>query len=450
MNAILLLLILTVVALATLGVLLFKPKLGLYLFLVFAPFSYYYAYLAVDPFAAGSLLQKSTRDLFILALYLIWLFYFLVKKEMRLPVFRASLVAVLFVGLALLQTLRSIELPGYNAFIGLRNAIEFIPLILLVPIFFKKDKFGLENIFKISIVCAILVALLGLYELYLSVVAFKTVNFLLAFDSFRIRSTLFNPNNLGYFQATMLLLLLGMYFRKEYFINKSWSQAACLLLFVSMLTSFSRGAMLGFLIGFAFLLIAANKVRTLMVIGLVSALLVVAVNVCFPLALYRYYSIFEQGTQSHSLQGRMNSANSAAEQIANDPMILLTGMGFDKVGSIVDVSANSGDKESGKWLGQAAVSTDNYYVLLVMAGGLGALLIFLAIIYVLIREAWQVARSAADPFLKGLAGASGAIFVAYFIFGFTVDLWGTFPSNFYFWLLAGLLLAAKRLDRVAA
>jgi O-antigen ligase len=243
-------------------------------------------------------------------------------------------------------------------------------------------------------------------------------------------------------------LLLGAYFQKEYLINKILSQGAIIILVASLLTSFSRGALFGFLSGLAYLLIVAKKTRVLMNIGAISVILLIAVNTFFPLALYRYFNLFEQGTEAHSVKGRMNAISNAAEQISNDPIILLTGIGFDKVGSIIDINAESSANDSNKWAGQAG-SPDNYYVLLILAGGISALVVFLAILYVLIKEALKVARATADPFIKGLAASSGAIFLAYFIFGFTVDLWGNFPSNFYFWLLAGMLLCAKRLARKA-
>ncbi len=449
MNELILLAALTAVVLTVVGALLFKPKLGLYLFLAFAPFSYYYAYLAANPYAAGSLLQKSTRDIFILALYFIWLFYFLVKKKGRLPIFKASLVAVLFICLALLQTIRAFDLPGYNAFIGLRNAVEFIPLIIIIPSFFKNSEDGLKNIINISILCGLIVALLGFYELYTKLIGFDPIQFLKAFNSFRIRSTLFNPNNLGCFQSTMLLLLLGSYFQKQYLFNKILSQGAILVLFVSMLTSFSRGALFGFLVGLAYMLIIAKKTRVLLMIGVISVMLFFIVNSFSPLALYRYYSLIEQGTGSDSVKGRMYSINAAAEQIANDPMILLAGIGFDKVGSIIDINAENNTTDSRKWLGQAG-SPDNYYVLLILAGGISALVVFLSILYILIREALKIARLSGNPFSQGLAAGIGAVFINYALIGLTGDLWGTFPPNFYFWLLAGMLLTAKRLARETA
>ncbi|NQU17134.1 MAG: O-antigen ligase family protein [Candidatus Saganbacteria bacterium] len=424
-----------VVGIFVILLLLIHPRFGVYSFLLFAPFSYYYAFYAIDPDTTGTLLQKSTKDIFILVVYLFWIFYVLIRKQTKFSAFQSTFLILIFVFIAIMQMVRGIPSSAYASVIGLRNMIEFVPLVFLVPSLFLDIK-SIKRIVSLSFLCCLIVSLLGIYEVY-----FKTKSFFALID-FRIHSTLYNPNNLAIYLAIFLLMLLGLYFKKTYFVNKKLSQFLLLLIFACIVLTFSRGAVVGLFMGMIYLFVVNKKKKLILVSILVFVLSMLLVSNYVGKGIDRYRK-YARGETDASVTVRLENVNLGLQMLADKPHWLFFGAGFEKVTGVAAQDKDSANSSKTKWVGKSDIPADNHYLALLMGGGIFSLLIFWAILIFLIKETKKLLFIAVDPFLVGVLQSICAIFILFMITGFFGSTWSSFPANFYFWFFVGILISIK-------
>jgi len=421
-----------------------RPKYMLYAFTIFAPFSYYYAYLAPNSYEAGTFLQKSSRDIFIALTYLIWLLYIFVRKETKFKVLYASVAAIAFLAIISIQLLFALSGGNFPLLIGLRNTIEFIPLIFIVPSFLAAS--DLKKIINIMLSLSLIVALLGLIQLSLFYIGFsfwfnETSSGGLAV--LRVYSTLFNPNNLGIYLVTSLLLFLGLYINRVYLVNKAFSRLSMVLLAVCLFFTFSRGALLALLFGVTFLLFRKKCYRSILLSFTACLLIIFAVTIYNPDILFRYVRAFSsEGGKNEIAYRFLVIPQKGWEQMSSSPFSIITGMILEDETNSLKLKSFNPVTGAEKW-GQG-ISMDNYYTLLLFASGAVPFITFMVLIYLLFKESDLTASLTQDPFYSGLIAGILSVFVSYIVLGFVTDLWNLFPSNFYFWFLAGILILANK------
>jgi len=394
--------------------------------------------LAWDVYSTGTLMQKSAKDIFILIVYVFWLFFVLQKKQVVFGALKSTRIVMLFCSVAIMHALIAIFSSFYVGIMGLRNVIEFVPLIFLVPsLFITKD--DIRRIINLSIWCSLLVALAGVYETYKIIPVWG----LAILGNYRVHSFLFNPNNLGIYSAVFILLLLAMYFTKNYFISKTMTVVGIIIISSSLILTFSRTALFGLTLGSLYLMYR-NKRKELFLISVVVIIGIAGVvTYFFPQSRYGEISNFEK---HDSVTGRTQNIVTAIELIKEQPALLIFGAGFDKVTGIMDISKqDTFTRVGGK--GSEKISSDNFYLALIMGGGIIGFSLFLAMLLFLLRESKMINRATKDPYFKTLTQGISAVFVLYIFSGVGGMIWSYFPINFYFWLFAGLLISIKMIAK---
>jgi len=226
-------------------------------------------------------------------------------------------------------------------------------------------------------------------------------------------------NGMGAFQAEMAIFFIGL----ACFLKKTaprivlWTVATtsvyCLLL------TFSRGGYLGFLVGL--LVLGIIRERTLL---LVLAVLLVSWQGLVPNAVReRVLMTYQQdeGLDS-SAQERVTIWQDALDVITRNPLL---GTGFDTYAFMGRV----GDYKD----------THNYYLKVFLELGAIGLLVFLWLLRIAAKMAWQLFRSSTEPFLSGLGGAFFALLACAAVVNFFGDRWTYLQVNGFFWVLAGLI-----------
>jgi hypothetical protein len=412
-----------------------------YIFLIYAPFSYYYAYLSASAFAGGSFLQKTLRDLLICAVYLFWWLSLLAKKQYKLTVPQQVGFSIIII-IITIQILYVMPSSFHASILALRSMFEFVPLMFLVPSLFP-DKIDLQRILNILFGCSLLVSVLGLYEIY---IVFTSNFYLFFLGLFRIHSTLYNPNNFGAYLAVCILLLAGLFMKKKYFINQAFTIALLLMCIICLFFTFSRSSFLSVVLGTLFLFAINRRIKLVIGSILIFTLIVSSVYLFYPSIFRRYVALGD--IQSGSVTGRANSINQALDLFFNEPYLIFTGVGFNQVTPIAAQTTNTATGND-RWQAFAQVPTDNFYLSLLVGGGIISFMMYLCMIFIFLLLAIRISFLTTDTFLAGLAQGIGAVFVSQMFFNATATLWNTFPGGFYYWLLVGMLISIKRLVRKA-
>lgn len=411
-----------------------RPKYALFTYLVFAPFSYYYAYLSDNPAWFGDLLQKGTRDFLVLLFYFIYLLNMFAKG--KIPKLRSLSIffILLFGGLMLLQYFGGILENHWISAMGLRNALEFVPLVFIVPALLSKKE-DIRKIFNALFVVAFIVALLGLYQSFVLGIGVPS-RIAVNITVHRIFSTLFSPNNLGAYLTIFGLLLFNYMLDKHYLINWPLSFIILSTLLVCLFFTYSRSALFGFIIGAGYLTIIKHKKIFWGGAGVLSIIMILLL-LFNPSSLGRYFITIGDPLSDRSLLGRYLHIFDFMQFVSARPSILLTGAGINETSTMVYELGEGVVSKSG-------IGTDNYYLFLLATGGPILLFVFCAIIYSLFKEVNIMYLASDDIYFKTLARGVKAVLVTFVFMGLFSNIWGLFPSNMYFWFLIGLLFAIKR------
>ncbi|MBU0574111.1 MAG: O-antigen ligase family protein [Candidatus Margulisbacteria bacterium] len=437
------LMIFIIICVAGVGFLLVRPRYPYILFSIFAPFSYYYAYLSLNAYGTGTVVEKSLKDLFILAVYALWLLYVFVSKRVKFPVLPSTYLIFMFVWIVVLQALRAFTISNFAAVMVVRNMIEFVPLVILVPTIVR-DRNDLRFLLKLSLACFAVVFLLAYYE------AFYLFNaHYLGIE--RLHSTLFNPNNLGVYLTMFSLLLISLYLRKQYFFNRMLTAALILASLIPLLLTLSRSALIAFLVG-TFMLFKINGrlkqlfvVVPLLVIVLSIFIGILAQNMMLSNISDRFIFLPGSDKMTHATGGRFAIFKNSYDLVVERPGLLFVGTAFqsfnrnDRYNFASIVSEKS-------WRGVGGMSMDNYYFYLLLGGGITVLFFYCAILWILFKEAMHISMTSSDTFLQAISSGIAVIFVVYAIIGIFGDVLAAFPANFYFWSFIGLLIAIKKME----
>lgn len=90
---------------------------------------------------------------------------------------------------------------------------------------------------------------------------------------------------------------------------------------------------------------------------------------------------------------------------------------------------------------------DNHYIYLLAQYGLVGFSVFMAILWLVVRQAVFCVRRLADPFLRAVALGCAILLVLYCAAAAFWVIWLIYPAALYFWLIAGLVFVLPRIDR---
>lgn len=251
-------------------------------------------------------------------------------------------------------------------------------------------------------------------------------------DDLRIRGTFsqLGSNEIATFYSAYTLILLALFY---FFKQTKIRIVLAILIFTnlfSLVYSYSRGAYLGFIIGFLAMIWHTKKK---LIIFLIPAMFIfggVAINFLPSSVQERFNSIFveDETERDESAQSRFVFWGIAFEQFLKNPIV---GHGY-----LTFVEANP-----------YHMDTHNYYLKLLAEQGIIGFIIFLVILWRASKVGRNLYDESADPLYKALGiGLFGVIVSLAFgnIFG---DRFTHYPLSAYFYVYLAVALRALMLTR---
>lgn len=256
-------------------------------------------------------------------------------------------------------------------------------------------------------------------------------------ESSRVGGVFEQPNMLGAFFVYNMFFFAGfiLYYWKSF---KYWLLIIPFLAcFRGVMVTFSRGAYIAF--GLGALMTAFFKSKTLFTIAIILITVALFVPGILPEGIqYRLESTFKGGQlitadvseiKDPSAGKRLLIWQGAIEMIKDQPLF---GFGYGLFPYIIGIYSPQTPQ----------TDAHNTYLILAAEMGLPALLIFLIILIVLIKNAWWLLAHTEDKYFKAFAiGALGGLFglISANMFGSRLN---TEEVSSYFWIIAGLIMRA--------
>lgn len=294
------------------------------------------------------------------------------------------------------------------------------PLVFIIVLLFVKDLTDVSKLIKAVVIGMFLVNLLGVVELISGHILFK--NYLLTENQFtmsaliektrdgmfRIRSVFTNP--LIYAQYLIATLPLFFYFLKKYdAISSKFFYLVNIMLtyFLIYHTGSRAGLALGLLIPLVLLYLKLYKYVWLRYILNICSLIFIAYIV---LNTIEYIQTNIQDAQNlHSLyvNGKVDST-----EASNLARILQLQMGFEALTSHPIFGFGYGEALNAV---KPLKSLDNYYLSILLASGIGGLIILLVFISSTIKKGLYGVKKYKDPLLMYILSGFIIIHIYYFI-----------------------------------
>ena len=422
------------------------PKLGLVLFIVIAPL------LPLLKFTQSGGALTLVKDVMILTLFGRTVVYPLLTKSLpyrRNPLFMplAALAVWVIVGtlqsdILTLGVLRARDIALY--------AILYFA-VLHLPI----SRAYLRSLVTWSLVVAFILMGLGAYQL-LAAVDSAVLRFDPAREIWipRVSSTLGHPSVFGEVLILVTAVAFGIFIATD---NRRWRIVALLIGLLSLpllYLTYSRGAWLGMgaalCAGVATLLFArrtnTNSVITLprVAAAIVTVVLLAAIVLLATPAGTFLASGFDPTYASNAI--RLDFMARLIAPLTPLQAIIGAGLGDVVIQNFRDVTVGLADITTGAartvQVAKDATLVDNQYLKTFVELGLIGSLIYLWIYWQVLVGAWSLSKSK-----KVTVRATGLIMVAFLaafvVQGLFIDIWDIFPTNAYFWILAGVGFALQ-------
>jgi len=415
------------------------------LFLVYAAFNYYYSYLVPRGAWHETFLQKIIKDLFAMFIYVSWVFEMLIKKKIAFPRTSVAIPLMMFLALAFIGLVRSVPDNLFLGIAGFRNMAVFVP-IFFVSAYYIRDKRDISKMLNVLFCVGFAVAVLGIFEFFFSPVIAEKV----FFESFaglfmrRITSTMLYPGNLSIFMVILSVLLYGLYAKGIYLINKNISRVFLFSYVFTAFLTYARSGIIALAIAAIYILWKEKKYKTLLSSAIVLIMLAAGFYMLMPSAVWRYSRFVDQFTSDRSVAVRASLWGKPIELAEKDPFIALTGIGIDKVGTVV--TASQFDEKS---VGSEFIQPDNYFLQLILSIGVFGAAFFILALILLFYEGDVAYRTSKDEYLKAVSLSLKALLLVYTVAGMTGSVWETFPNSMYFWALMGLIPSIIRMNRTS-
>jgi putative inorganic carbon (hco3(-)) transporter len=233
-------------------------------------------------------------------------------------------------------------------------------------------------------------------------------------------------NGLAAFEAQFLLFCLGLFSAVRELRLKLLIAASVLLALYCLLFSFSRGGYIGLMAGLLFLGLAKERKYLI-----VFCVILFSWQAFVPTAVReRIMMTYEDGQVDSSSGERVQLWEDALTIIPQNPVL---GTGFDTY----------------KLLGRSEDYTDthNYYMKVTVETGIVGLILFLLLLWKMLRESIALLRRSHDRFFQGLGLGFGAMMVCVVTVNLFGDRWMFQQVTAYMWVALGLVCRAQLIDR---
>jgi O-antigen ligase len=211
---------------------------------------------------------------------------------------------------------------------------------------------------------------------------------------------------------------------------------------IALILTYARGGWIAFAVGSALLVVltilAIPKTERWRLILKLQAVIILTGCLCLPFTGSIYTRLTED--DAGAAYTRVPLMQVAMEMIRHNPLL---GVGLNNYNSQMRRYDNTPELVSDEIL----LPVHNVFLHIAAEAGAPALLCFLILTAVALREGWRAFRQSDDLFTRAVAAGLIAGFTAYLLTGFKEPGSLGYPQIRLFFLLSGLLIAVGRVDR---
>ena len=425
-------LILPIAILGALGLTLvsfLKPEFSLLILAGYAPFSK----VIVGQFGSG-IVGFNLTNIIMIILIVGWIVKVAMNRQELLSHSSLNWMILAFFTWGILAIVRAsatygAQYPLDSIFILFKRWITPI-LLFFLSFNIIRDKDNFKKVVFVIMLVTFMIALMAIRD-------YMNVGNSSSLDSSRVGGVFEQPNMLGAFFVYNMFFFAGFilcYWRSLKYWLLVIPFLAC---FRGIMVTFSRGAYLSF--AFGSLVTAFFKSKVLFTIAIILIVAALFVPGILPEGIqYRLESTFKDGRlistdvsdiKDSSAGKRILIWQGAIEMIKDQPLF---GFGYGLFPYIIGTYSPQTPQ----------ADAHNTYLILAAEMGIPALLIFLIILIILIKNAWWLLNHTEDKYFKAFAiGALGGLFglIVGNMFGSRLN---TEEVSSYFWIIAGLIMRA--------
>lgn len=410
-----------------------KPEYVIYALVAYVPFSK----ILVGDFGGAMSAVNFTNILTILAL-VTWTISSVSTGSKFYSRTSLDIPLLLFIIFGCLSLVRGAVFFGSNYFIEYLVPLKrwITPMLLFFIVYnVIKDREKIKSVLVVMMFVLVIVALMAIKD-YIDIGGSSSL------EKSRVGGIAEQPNVLAAFFVYYMFLFAGLflvYWRKF----RYWLLVIPFLLcFRGIQVTFSRGGYLAFAAAVLAISFFKNKVLFLVI---VIMLIIAAVNPVFlpPGIRYRMSSTFTQDQiYSSSLNENIDKSSATRLDIWKGSLgmikeHLLFGVGYGVFPHLIPYySPGVGERDA-----------HNTYILIAAEMGILALLVFLSLLFVILKNSYKLYKITKDHFFKALAlgflGSLGGVLMAN-MFGGRLD---SQEVSSYFWILAALIFRALYIER---
>jgi len=408
-----------------------KPYALFLSYILFIPFLQIYRFFSKNSIFSINALKDIIFILIILALIL----NFLLKTHASLNIHRDNkynLIMLIFIGYMLMQILRTPNM--IVGILGFREVVEFMFAFFLGQFFFRTED-RIKKCLLIIFISGVVVALIGILQQITGLHYTHKIMQLAGLKLYRVTSTLGDPNTCGFFLTISILIAINYLFDKPKKCSRFFMLSSIVLMVICLFFTYSRTAVVALGIGIVFISIMKGNIKILVI----SSLIVITILTFMqPELLFRFKKITALDW------GRRLMWASTLKQFEQHPVI---GIGYGKVGGLYAAGKGSAlEKIIAESTGSVLVVDNSYLFLLSETGIIGFGLFCLLFMFIL-KKSWFSIKKLKSSYLRSLSICLFSIFLAISIGAVNFNIFGmVFPVNFYFWLLAGIMVNLKNID----
>ena len=329
---------------------------------------------------------------------------------------------------------------SYGGSQSVQAALIYVSLILgyFLTVGLVNSKDALKRTVKILAVSLLIVSLYGLYQNFSGNISEEWIDTEM-FDSIagRVVSTFENPNMLGEYLILILPVLAAVMLGEKNWYKKPAYFACFAVGCVCLIYTWARGAWLGFMFAAVlFLLMWNRKAMGLIVAGIVA--LPFAIPFLPESIVSRFTSIGDLTDTSTNYRVFIwrGSTNLAA-----DYALTGIGVGEEAFGRIYPYYSFAGI--------ETAPHAHNLFLQLFIEVGVFGFIVFLALLICLLQSGFSLAKNGEDKEVRLIGCGALCGVLAALLQGMTDYIWYNYRVYFIFWIVIGIVSAARRIDAAA-
>lgn len=362
-------------------------------------------------------------------------FSYFIKLIMGKRYFKAELMDVIVV--CFMAVLMFGGIVSYGGSKSVQAALIYTALILgyFLTVGLVNSKDALKRTVKILAVSLLLVSLYGVYQNFSGNVSAEWIDTEM-FDSIegRVVSTFENPNMLGEYLILLLPVLAAAMFGEKNWYKKPGYFACFAVGCACLVYTWARGAWLGFIFAAVlFLLMWNRKAMGLIVAGIFA--LPFAVPFLPASIVSRFSSIGDLTDTSTNYRVFIwrGSTNLAA-----DYALTGIGVGEQAFGRIYPYYSFAGI--------ETAPHAHNLFLQLFIEVGIFGFIVFMALLICLMQSGFSLAKNGDDKEVRIIGCGALCGILAALLQGMTDYIWYNYRVYFIFWIVIGIVSAARRID----